>query len=168
MWMFDWCFPSDPLIYPFLKLLFSLLVIQLGCFPLPCLLDFWYILCHLLMLLIFSSALFLNFNYCILQLRLVLFHVCYLFIEGLIEFFHSSLQPGEYFYDHYFKSSLKHIFYLFHLVPFLSFFFLILTFWAYTSVSTFCLTLCACFKGLGETTSLRWENFTFFLNSYSF
>ena len=46
------------------------------------------------------------------NLLIFLFYVLYVFVEGLVKVLHSFLKSSEYFYDHYFKFSIRHKTYL--------------------------------------------------------
>lgn len=96
----------------------------------------WFPLVWFLFQLLYSSILIGSFLYFLF------------FIANLSEFFY-SLQPSEQFYDNYFKFFIWHIAYL-HFIQFVFLlrFFLFLSWGAFSSVSTFCLTFCVCFYGL--------------------
>ena len=74
--------------------------------------------------------------------------LCFLsLLKGVIDILHCLFKSREYLYDHYFKFSIRHILVsvsLRYLAVVL--FFPLLSFGAYFSVSSFCLTLCVCFS----------------------
>lgn len=93
--------------------------------------------------LIPSNVLFIS---AIIHLWLVLFYILYLVIDVFSEFLHCILKFINHPYNCFFKFFIKQNTFLCFIRIFFFFleFFLVLSFEAYTSVSTFCLTFCAC------------------------
>lgn len=88
-------------LFSFFKILFFLFILQLGCFPLPCLADCWCILLH--PLICWSPLVYFSF-YSFYYSTLVLFYTFCLFVEIFTEFFHSCLQSSKHLCGHYFKT----------------------------------------------------------------